>query len=143
MEILKFATLSRALGLQGEDILFKKKCLFDRVYNYWSRSKTLNREITFVMENDELEINIPQCDFHCFSKTKIKFIGNQPIAEIAFCIKQKDDIIKFAVFHIDSDNTMTIPSRPEAPSISIDYADNLENHFMDELVKAAVKAQLL
>jgi len=143
METIKFATLSRALGLQGEDILFKKKCLFDRVYNYWSSSKSLNREITFVMENDELEIKIPQCDFHCFSKTRIRFVGKQPIAEIAFCIKEKDEIIKFAVFHIDSDNTMTIPSRPEAPSISIDYADNLENHFMDELVKAAVIAQLL
>ncbi|MBJ6568667.1 hypothetical protein JGT17_17500 [Enterobacter hormaechei] len=143
METIKFATLSRALGSQGEDLLFKKKCLFDRVCNYWSSSKSLNREITFVMENDELEIKIPQCDFHCSSKTRIRFVGMQPIAEIAFCIKEKEEIIKFAVFHIDNDNTLTIPSRPEAPSISIDYADNLENHFMDELIKAAVIAELL
>lgn len=143
MDTLKFSALSRALGLQAEDLQFKTKCLLDRVCTYWSSSKTLNRQISFAMENDELEINIPQCGFHCFSKTLIRFRDNSPISELTFYIIRNDERFSFAVFHINNDNEMTIPDRPETPVISIDYDERLENHFMDELVKSALKAQLL
>ncbi|WP_226067883.1 hypothetical protein [Dickeya zeae] len=142
METLKFAALSRALSLQGEDLLFKTKFLLNRVNNYWGKSKTLNSLITFDVANDELEIQIPQCKFHCFSETKISFIGNKPISEVCFYTKKNDENVPFVVFHIDTDNIMTIPGREEAPKIDLDYAQNVENHFMDELVEAALKAQL-
>ncbi|MGO0673256.1 hypothetical protein [Citrobacter werkmanii] len=143
MEKLKFAALSRALGTDGEDLLFKKKCLFDRVFTYWSTSRVLNQNITFELVNDELEIVIPQCAFRCFSETKIKFINNKPICEITFYSNKNEQNTEFVVFHIDKDNVLTIPALGDGPEIDLDYAENVENHFMDELIQAASRANLV
>lgn len=143
MEKLKFAALSRMLGNEGEDLLFKKKCLFDRVFNYWSSSRALNSQITFEFTNDELEIAIPQCAFRCFSESKIKFINNKPICEITFYSNKNEQNTVFVVFHIDKDNVLTIPDLIDGPEIDIDYAQNTENYFMDELIQAASRANLL
>ncbi|HHA1388830.1 TPA: hypothetical protein ACOEBK_000691 [Enterobacter ludwigii] len=143
MEKLKFATLSRALGLEGEDLLFKTKCLFDRVYQYWSSSRVLNQQITFGFSNNELEITIPQCAFRCFSESKIRFINNKPICEITFYSNKDEKNKAFVVFHLDNDNVLTIPALDDGPEIDIDYAKEVENHFMDELVQAASRANLV
>lgn len=143
MEKLKFAALSRALGTDGEDLLFKAKCLFDRVFTYWSTSRVLNQNITFELANDELEIVIPQCAFRCFSETKIKFVNNKPICEITFYSNKKEQNTVFVAFHIDKDNVLTIPNLDDGPEIDLDYAQNIENHFMDELIQAASRANIL
>lgn len=143
MEKLKFAALSRMLGNEGEDLLFKKKCLFDRVFNYWSSSRALNSQITFEFTNDELEIVIPQCSFRCFSESRIKFINDKPICEITFYSNKNEQNTAFVVFNLDKDNVLTIPDLNDGPEIDLDYAKEVENHFMDELVQAASRANLL
>lgn len=143
MEKLKFATLSRALGLEGEDLLFKTKCLFDRVFNYWSGSRILNEKITFEFVNNELEIAIPQCAFRCFSESKIRFINNKPICEITFFSNKDEQNTAFVTFHLDKDNVLTIPALTDGPEIDLDYARDVENHFMDELIQAASRAKLV
>jgi len=143
MEKLKFAALSRMLGNEGEDLLFKKKCLFERVFNYWSKSRALNSQITFEFTNNELEIVIPQCAFRCFSESKIKFINNKPICEITFYANKNEQNTVFVVFQIDKDNVLTVPDLKDGPKIDLDYAQNTENYFMDELIQAASRANLL
>lgn len=119
---LKFSTLSRMLSQHGEDLQFKAENLFERVCNYWNKSQTLNSQIQFSKTADGLEIVIPQCDFHCFGESKIRFYDSKPVNEITFFTKGNDKKIPFAVFHINQDNELSVPGNAEAPIVDLDYA---------------------
>ncbi|MGX1945443.1 hypothetical protein [Raoultella ornithinolytica] len=143
MDALKFSTLSRMLSQHGEDLQFKAENLVERVYNYWNKSQTLNSKIKFSKTADGLEIIIPQCDFHCFGESKIRFYDSKPVNEITFFTKGNDKKIPFAVFHINQDNELSVPGNAEAPIVNLDYARSVEEHFMNELIMAASKACLV
>lgn len=140
---LKFSTLSRMLSQHGEDLQFKAENLFERVCNYWNKSQTLNSQIQFSKTADGLEIVIPQCDFHCFGESKIRFYDSKPVNEITFFTKGNDKKIPFAVFHINQDNELSVPGNAEAPIVDLDYARSVEEYFMNELIMAASKASLV
>ncbi|WP_312973336.1 hypothetical protein [Atlantibacter sp.] len=143
MDTLKFAALSRALTQHEEILQLRAQCLFDRVYNYWSTSKTVNEKIKFSRTVDGLELVIPQCKFHCFGESRIKFIDSNAINEITFSTKKGGEKEPFVFFYLNKDNELTIPWRMEAPLIDLDYAGSFEEHFMNELTMAALKADLL
>ena len=143
MDALKFSTLSRMLSQHGEDLQFKAENLVERVYNYWNKSQTLNSKIKFSKTADGLEIIIPQCDFHCFGESKIRFYDSKPVNEITFFTKGNDKKIPFAVFHINQDNELSVPGNAEAPIVDLDYARSVEEHVMNELIMAASKACLV
>lgn len=143
MDALKFSTLSRMLTQHGDDLQFKAENLFDRVYNYWSKSQTLNSQIKFSKTDNGLEIVIPQCDFHCFGESRIKFFDLKPVNEITFFTKENEKKLPFAVFHINQDNELNIPGNAEAPTVDLDYARSVEEYFMNELILAASKACLV
>ncbi|HGY1777080.1 TPA: hypothetical protein ACNVM6_000985 [Citrobacter amalonaticus] len=143
MDALKFSTLSRLLTQHGEDLQFKAESLFERVYNYWSKSQVLNSQIKFSKTADGLEIVIPQCDFHCFGESKIKFFDSKPVNEITFFTKENDKKLPFAVFRINQDNELSIPGNAETPIVDLDYARSVEEYFMNELILAASKARLV
>ncbi|MDE9625405.1 hypothetical protein L2102_19000 [Citrobacter portucalensis] len=143
MDALKFSTLSRMLSQHGEDLQFKAENLFERVYNYWNKSQTLNSQIKFSKTANGLEIVIPQCDFHCFGESKIRFFDSKPVNEITFFTKGNDKKLPFAVFRINQDNELSVPGNTEAPIVDLDYARSVEEYFMNELIMAASKAGLV
>lgn len=143
MDALKFSTLSRMLTQHGEELQFKAENLFERVCNYWSRSQTLNSQIKISKTANVLEIVIPQCDFHCFGETRIKFLGLKPVNEITFFTKENDKKLPFAIFRINQDNELSIPGNTEAPIVVLDFARAVEEYFMNELILAASKASLV
>lgn len=143
MDTLKFAALSRALTQYDEILQLRAGGLFDRIHNYWSTSKTVNGQIKFSRTADGLELVIPQCKFHCFGESKIKFIDSNPINAISFSTKIDGEKKPFVVFYLNKDNELTIPGRVDAPLIDLDYAGSFEEHFMNELIMAAFKADLL
>ncbi|HCH7895368.1 hypothetical protein [Raoultella scottii] len=143
MDALKFSTLSRMLSQHGEDLQFKAENLFERVYNYWNKSQTLNSQIKFSKTAEGLKIVIPQCDFHCFGESRIRFYDSKPVNEITFFTKDNDKKIPFAVFHINQDNELSVPGNAEAPIVDLDYARSVEEYFMNELIMAASKASLV
>ena len=143
MDALKFSTLSRMLSQHGEDLQFKADNLFERVYNYWNKSQTLNSKIKFSKTADGLEIVIPQCDFHCYGESRIRFYDSKPVNEITFLTKGNDKKLPFAVFRINQDNELSVPGNAEAPIVDLDYARSVEEYFMNELIMAASKANLV
>ena len=143
MDALKFSTLSRMLSQHGKDLQFKADNLFERVYNYWNKSQTLNSQIKFSKTADGLEIVIPQCDFHCYGESKIRFYDSKPVNEITFFTKGNDKKLPFAVFRINQDNELSVPGNTEAPIVDLDYARSVEEYFMNELIMAASKASLV
>jgi hypothetical protein len=143
MDALKFSTLSRMLSQHGEDLQFKADNLFERVYNYWNKSQTLNSKIKFSKTADGLEIVIPQCDFHCYGESRIRFYDSKPVIEITFFTKGNDKKLPFAVFRINQDNELSVPGNAEAPIVDLDYARSVEEYFMNELIMAASKANLV
>ncbi|EIV5415701.1 hypothetical protein [Klebsiella aerogenes] len=143
MDALKFSTLSRMLSQHGEDLQFKAENLFERVYNYWNKSQTLNSQIKFSKTAEGLKIVIPQCDFHCFGESKIRFYDSKPVNEITFFTNGNDKKIPFAIFHINQDNELSVPGNAEAPIVDLDYARSVEEYFMNELIMAASKASLV
>ncbi|EKK5413016.1 MULTISPECIES: hypothetical protein [Enterobacter] len=143
MDALKFSTLSRMLSQHGEDLQFKADNLFERVYNYWNKSQTLNSKIKFSKTADGLEIVIPQCDFHCYGESRIRFYDSKPVNEITFFTKGNDKKLPFVVFRINQDNELSVPGNAEAPIVDLDYARSVEEYFMNELIMAASKASLV
>ncbi|MDT4309808.1 hypothetical protein RPN21_15110 [Klebsiella aerogenes] len=143
MDALKFSTLSRMLNQHAEDLQFKTENLFERIYNYWRKSQTLNSQIRFSKTADGLEIVIPQCDFHCFGESKIRFYDTKPVSEITFFIKENDKKIPFSVFRINQYNELSIPGNTDAPIVDLDLARSVEEYFMNELIIAASKSGLV
>lgn len=143
MSELTFSRLSNLLSRHGDDLLYQTDLILERVCAYWKKSLTKHSLITFKYENERLEITIPQCKFSCFSETKIVFIEGGILSQVTFFVEKNGKQLPFHNLYVNEDVIINYESPSRSPDVSWEHARNVEEHFMNELIQAASKANLI
>ncbi|MFX0565574.1 hypothetical protein ACNF5A_002364 [Kosakonia cowanii] len=143
MSDITFSGLSVMLSRHGDDLLYQTDLILKTVCNYWSKSRTKDSHTTFKFENGIFELTIPQCRFSCLSETKIVFIEGEIISKVTFFVEKDGEPHPFHNVYLNNEGIVNYGSPKRPPDVSWNFARNVEEHFMNELIQAACEANLI
>ncbi len=143
MSTLTFVGLSQLLSKQGERLQQNTFELLESIATSLSNKRGLNPQISINMNDQELEVSIPQLRFKCFSESKLSLHEGSLIGVITFFTLHEGKNKEFHKVFLNWDNGMSFMTPDSMPSIDTDYAENLEYLFMNALTESAAKAGLI